>query len=170
MSALGAVGYTLINNEAYKIGPCGKYGSSLTCVDADGVSLVSSISIWWMAIPFSLGGISELFVNVPAYGLAYSRAPTNMRSLVTALNLFSTGIAYAIGLAFSGLITDPYLTWIFGAPAIIGFLASGLFWYLFHHIDEEEYQLSRNDGYEQQFPSESSIEGRDDKVSPKEKV
>lgn len=56
------------------------------------------------------GGISELFVNVPAYGIAYSRAPKNMKGLVTALNLFSTGIAYALGLAFGGLITDPYLT------------------------------------------------------------
>lgn len=112
-----------------------------------------------MAIPYALGGISELFVNVPAYGLAYSRAPKNMRSLVTALNLFSTGIAYALGLAFAGIIKDPFLTWDLGAPAIIGFVASGVFYYLFRHIDAEEYVLSTNDDYHLQHQSDSSIAG-----------
>lgn len=111
-----------------------------------------------MAIPYALGGISELFVNVPAYGLAYSRAPKNMRSLVTALNLFSTGIAYALGLAFAGLIKDPYITWDLGAPAIIGFVATAVFWWLFKHIDKEEYVLSTNDDYHIHHQSGSSID------------
>ena len=72
---------------------------------------MSPISLWWMAIPFSLGGLSEIFVNVPAYAIAYSRAPPNMRGLVSAINLFSTAINYAIGLAFTKLVRDPYLTW-----------------------------------------------------------
>ncbi|KAL5318999.1 hypothetical protein ACEPPN_014067 [Leptodophora sp. 'Broadleaf-Isolate-01'] len=159
LSAVGAVGYTVLNYYAYKIGPCGHYGSSKSCVDADGNSLVANISVWWMAIPYALGGISELFVNVPAYGLAYSRAPKNMRSLVTALNLFSTGIAYALGLAFAGIIKDPFLTWDLGAPAIIGFVAAALFYYLFRHIDDEEYVLSTNDDYHLQHQSDSSIAG-----------
>ncbi|PBP15489.1 peptide transporter [Diplocarpon rosae] len=147
LSSIGGVAYTLLNYYAYKEGPCGHYGTSATCVDAEGNSLVAPITIWYMAIPFALGGISELFVNVPAYGIAYSRAPKNMRGLVTALNLFSTGIAYALGLAFAGMIKDPYLTWDFGGPAIVGFVATVTFWFLFKHIDEEEYTLSTNDDY-----------------------
>jgi dipeptide/tripeptide permease len=142
LSALGGVGYTLLNYYAYKLGPCGKYGSSSSCVDADDVSLVAPISIWWLAIPFCVGGISELFVNVPAYGIAYSRAPPNMRGLVSALNLFNTGIAYALGLAFAGIVRDPFLTWVFGGPAIIGFATAALFYYLFRHIDKEEYSVT----------------------------
>ena len=46
MSTVGGLGYTLINYYAYKEGPCGKYGSSNTCVDENGVSLVAPISIW----------------------------------------------------------------------------------------------------------------------------
>jgi len=145
LSAVGAIGYTLLNYYAYKLGPCGKHGSSASCVDADGISYVAPISIWWLALPFCIGGISELFVNVPAYGIAYSRAPKNMRGLVSALNLFNTGVAYALGLIFSGLVADPYLTWVFGAPSIIGFVMAGLFYYLFRHIDQEEYSLSAND-------------------------
>jgi dipeptide/tripeptide permease len=161
LSAVGGIGYTVLNYYAYKLGPCGDHGSSASCVGADGVSLVAPISIWWLALPFSIGGISELFVNVPAYGIAYSRAPKNMRGLVTALNLFNTGIAYALGLAFAGLVTDPYLTWVFGAPTIIGFVSSALFWYLFNHIDKEEYLLSTNDDYHLEHQSNSSIAGEE---------
>jgi len=157
LSSVGGIGYTVLNYYAYKLGPCGDHGSSSSCVDANGVSLVSSISIWWVAIPYALGGISELFVTVPAYGIAYSRAPKNMRGLVSALNLFSTGIAYALGLAFAGLVTDPYITWVFGGPTIVGFVATGLFWYLFKHIDQEEFVLSKNDDYHVEHESNHSL-------------
>ncbi|AEO61298.1 general substrate transporter [Thermothelomyces thermophilus ATCC 42464] len=140
MSTLGGVGYTLLNHFAYQKSPCGEYGSS-DCRIGTGVA---PISIWWMAIPFAIGGISELFVNVPAYGIAYSRAPVNMRGLVSALNLFNTAVAYAIGLACSSVITDPYLTWDFGGTAIAGGILTVLFYFTFRHIDDEEYVLSKN--------------------------
>ena len=100
-----------------------------------------------MAIPYALGGISELFVNVPAYGIAYSRAPVNMRGLVSALNLFNTAVAYLIGLACSSVVTDPYLTWDFGGPAIAGGVMTVIFYLTFRHIDKEEYQISTNEDY-----------------------
>jgi len=145
MATAGGAGYTILNYYAYKKGPCGKFGSSPTCVDAAGNALVSDISVWWMGIPYAIGGLSELFVNVPAYGLAYSRSPPNMRGLVSALNLFSTAISYALGLAFSALIKDPYFTWIFGGPTIIGLVASVAFWFIYRDIDKEEYKLSQSD-------------------------
>ncbi len=148
MSTCSGIAYTVLNYYAYKLGPCGKFGSSATCVDADGVSRVSSISIWWMAIPFAIGGISELFVNVPAYGIAYARAPANMRSLVSAINLFMSAIAYALGLVFAGLIKDPYLTWDFGGPAIVGFVTAIIFWFVYQDLDNEEYELTENVDYE----------------------
>jgi len=147
MATAAGAGYALINWKAYQIGPCGDYGTSLTCVDANGVSLVSSISVWWLAVPYSLGGISELFVNVPAYGIAYSRAPKNMRGLLSALNLFSQAIAYAVGLATAAVVRDPFLTWDFGAPAIIGLVSAAFFWWMYRDIDKEEYKLSTNDDY-----------------------
>ncbi|GAM89072.1 hypothetical protein ANO11243_071070 [Dothideomycetidae sp. 11243] len=143
ISSIGGAGYAILNAYAYKLGPCGHYGSSPTCVDADGNQLVAPISLWWAAIPYALGGFSELFVNVPAYGLAYSRAPPNMRGLVSAINLLSTGAAYAIGLACSSVIVDPYLTWDFGGPAIAGGILTVVFYFMFRHIDKEEYTLSQ---------------------------
>jgi len=140
MSTIGGVGYTILNKYAYEQSPCGEFGSS-DCTIGTGVA---PISIWWMAIPYAIGGISELFVNVPAYGIAYSRAPVNMRGLVSAINLFNTAVAYAIGLACSAVVTDPYLTWDFGGPAIAGGILTVVFWFTFRHIDKEEYVLSQN--------------------------
>ncbi|KAK4221775.1 general substrate transporter [Podospora fimiseda] len=139
MSSLGGAGYAILNSYAYKLSPCGKYGSS----DCEIGTGVAPISIWWLAIPFAIGGISELFVNVPAYGLAYSRAPVNMRGLVSALNLLNTAVAYAIGLACSSIVTDPHLTWDFGGPAIAGGVLTVIFYFLFRHIDREEYVLAQ---------------------------
>lgn len=134
MSACGGVGYTVLNYYAYKLSPCGNQGSN-DCQIGTGVA---PITIWWMAIPYSLGGFSEIFVNVPAYGIAYSRAPVSMRGLVSAINLFNTGVAYAIGLACSAVIRDPYLTWDFGGPAIVGFVTAIVFYFTFRHINKEE--------------------------------
>lgn len=167
LAAIGGTGYTVLNYYAYKKGPCGKYGSSITCVDADGVSLFAPITIWWIAIPYAIGGFSELFINVPAYGIAYSRAPVNMRGLVSALNLLTQGVTYAFGLAFSALIRDPYLTWVFGGPAIIGYVSAVAFWLLFNHIDKEEYMLSKNDDRIQ--PETSSTASLEHSGSEKEK-
>ncbi|KAI5362000.1 Putative proton-dependent oligopeptide transporter family, MFS transporter superfamily [Septoria linicola] len=138
MSAVGGAGYAILNYYAYQQSPCGNYGSD-DCTIGTGVA---PITIWWMAIPYGLGGISEVFVNVPAYGIAYSRAPVNMRGLVSAINLLNTGFAYAIGLACSSIIRDPYLTWDFGGPAIVGAVVAILFYFLFKHIDKEEYTLN----------------------------
>jgi dipeptide/tripeptide permease len=110
ISTIGGLAYTIINYYGYKTSPCGNQGTN-DCNDPKGDALVSTVSLWWQVVPYALGGLSELFVNVPAYGLAYSRAPKNMRGLVASINLFSAGLANAIGLACSKVVTDPYLTW-----------------------------------------------------------
>lgn len=55
-----------------------------------------------------------------AYGIAYSRAPVDMRGLVSAVNLFNTGFAYIINLAATAAIQDPHLVWDFAATSILG--------------------------------------------------
>ncbi|KAL7918327.1 hypothetical protein ACQKWADRAFT_316602 [Trichoderma austrokoningii] len=140
LSTLAGIGYAVLTYKAYQTSPCGWYGSSdPRCVDN---GLVSPISLWWEAIPYALGGFSELFINVPAYGIAYSRAPANMRGLVSAINLFNTGFAYIINLATTAAIVDPYLVWDFGGPAILGGVVTVGFWFIFRHIDKEEFVLS----------------------------
>lgn len=62
-----------------------------------------------------------------AYGIAYSRAPINMRGLVSAINLFNTAIAYIVNLACSSAVVDPHLIWDFGGPTIVGAVVTVVF-------------------------------------------
>lgn len=131
IATLGGIGYTILTWKAYELNPCGYYGSTdPVCVDG---GLVSDISLWWAAIPYALGGFSELFINVPAYGIAYSRAPVNMRGVVSAINLFSTGVAYIINLIATPALTDPHLIWDFAVIAVLGAFTTVFFVSQGHH-------------------------------------
>jgi hypothetical protein len=50
-----------------------------------------------------------------------------MRGLVSALNLFNTGVAYIVNTAASAAIGDPHLIWDFGGPAILGGIVTVVF-------------------------------------------
>jgi hypothetical protein len=51
ISSIGGIGYTVLNYYAYKLGPCGKWGSSDTCVDENGNTRVAPITIWVRLAP-----------------------------------------------------------------------------------------------------------------------
>jgi len=63
----------------------------------------------WFYMLINIGGFCEILVNVTAYGIAYSRAPKNMRGLVSTINCFMSAIQYAINLATAPAIQDPYI-------------------------------------------------------------
>lgn len=50
-----------------------------------------------------------------------------MRGLVSALNLFNTGVAYIVNTAASAAIADPHLVWDFGGPTILGGIVTVVF-------------------------------------------
>lgn len=142
IATCAGAGYAVLCYKAYETNPCGWYGSSDPKCTVDG--LVSPISLWWEAIPYALGGMSELFINVPAYGIAYSRAPVNMRGLMSAINLATFAVAQIVNLAATAAIRDPHLVWDNGAIAIVGAITTVFFYFNFRHIDKEEYVLSTN--------------------------
>jgi len=45
---------------------------------------------------------------------------------------------------FADVVVDPHLTWSFGGVAIVGVVTTVIFYWLFRHIDKEEYVLSTN--------------------------
>lgn len=136
ISAIGASSYAVIQYKIYETSPCG-YAAS-TCEEGD---LVSPLSLWLYAIPTAVTACSEVFINVTAYGLAYSRAPEHMKGFVMSLSLFMTAISTAISLATANAIQDPYLIWCFAVPSVIGFLVAPVFYWLFRHLDDEDFFL-----------------------------
>jgi dipeptide/tripeptide permease len=67
IAGIGASSYAIIQHFIYRTSPCGNQAS--TCEVGTGVSY---ISLWLYAISTAVTACSEVFINVTAYGLAYS--------------------------------------------------------------------------------------------------
>ncbi|KAH6652522.1 POT family protein [Truncatella angustata] len=132
-SVIGAV----LQYRVYETSPCGYYAS-----DCDGVS---PISIWWQVPNVALGAMSEVFVNVTSYELAYARAPEHMRSTVVALFLFMTALSSALGEILIPAIADPTLVWAWAAPAIALFVQTIIFWWRHRNVNDDVFMTHAED-------------------------
>jgi POT family proton-dependent oligopeptide transporter len=79
--------------------------------------------------------IGELFVNVTAYELAYTRSPARMKGFVYSFTLFNQAISAAVMLALAGVIRDPWLVWPWTAMACITFCVAWVFPTRFKHLN-----------------------------------
>ncbi|TVY32726.1 Peptide transporter [Lachnellula occidentalis] len=140
IASTGAISYAVIQQYIYNTSPCG-YSAS-TCDVGDGVS---HLSLWLTAIPTGVTACCEVFIYPTAYGIAYSRSPPHMRGFVMALSLSVTAISAAISLATADALQDPYLVWAFAVPAIIGFVAAFVFYWLFRDLDNEHFFVHIDD-------------------------
>ncbi|KAI9043442.1 putative MFS peptide transporter [Aspergillus affinis] len=151
----GLIG-AIVQWRVYKTSPCGYQAS--TCDD------VSPLSIWWQIPNTILGAFSECLCNVTAYELAYARSPPSMRGLVMAIFLFMNALSSAFGEILIPVTQDPYLIWIWGAPAVALALQTIVFWFRFKHLNDDEYMIDEKN-YEQDDTAAIVNETRDEKRS-----
>ncbi|KAI1388541.1 PTR2-domain-containing protein [Hypoxylon trugodes] len=144
----GVIG-AVVQYRVYETSPCGYYASD--CDD------VSPISIWWQVPNVALGAISEIFVNVTSYELAYARAPENMRATVVALFLFMTALSSALGEILIPAITDPTLIWAWAAPAIALFVQTIIFWWRHRNVNDDVF-MTYDEDYQQPSTENEKIE------------
>ncbi|KAK4185676.1 putative peptide transporter ptr2 protein [Podospora australis] len=142
LCTVGSIGFSVLQYYVYQTSPCGYNATTCAEIVPEGENSLSSVSYSWYAVPIILTAISEIFVNVTAYGIAYTRSPKNMKGLVSSINLFMTAISAAIGLATAPAISDPYLIWAFAGPTIAGGVMTVIFWFTFKHIDKEEFVIN----------------------------
>ncbi|KAG9959601.1 peptide transport protein PTR2, partial [Aureobasidium melanogenum] len=86
------------------------------------ISAPNSIHVWVQAPAYVLVAFSEAFVIITGLELAYTKAPTSLRSLVSALFWLTIGIAAAICIALAPVSQDPYLVWMYASLGIVGFV------------------------------------------------
>ncbi|KAI4864552.1 POT family protein [Hypoxylon rubiginosum] len=144
----GVIG-AIVQYYVYETSPCGYYAS--TCDD------VSPISIWWQIPNVALGAMSEIFVNVTSYELAYARAPEHMKATVVALFLFMTALSSALGEILIPAIADPTLVWAWAAPAIALFVQTVIFWWRHRNVNDDAFMTYAED-FEQLNHENESIE------------
>jgi dipeptide/tripeptide permease len=131
LATISGLAGALVQWRVYALSPCGSQAS--TC------DQVAQISIWWQLPNTILGALSECFCNVTAYELAYARAPHGMKGLVVAFFLFMNALSSAIGEILLPATADPWLVWIWGAPAVALALQTIVFWFRFKHLNNESW-------------------------------
>ncbi|KAJ5366855.1 hypothetical protein N7541_000796, partial [Penicillium brevicompactum] len=129
LATLAGLAGALVQWRVYATSPCGSLAS--TC------DTVAPISIWWQLPNTILSALSECFCNVTAYELAYARSPDGMKGVVVAFFLFMNALSSAIGEIMLPATTDPWLVWVWGAPAVALALQSIVFWFRFKHLNHE---------------------------------
>ncbi|KAF5336761.1 hypothetical protein D9758_016383 [Tetrapyrgos nigripes] len=130
----------VVQHYIYKTNPCGY--SAATCEDADGNALVSPLNVWIQTGSYVLIAFSEIFASITGLEYAFTKAPTNMRSLVMACFLFTSALASAIGEAFVSLSTDPLLVWNYGTMGVLSFIGGIGFWISVRKLDQREDELN----------------------------
>ncbi|EFQ32895.1 POT family protein [Colletotrichum graminicola] len=149
LATISSVIGALVQWRVYETSPCG-YSAS----NCDGVS---PLSIWWQIPNVALGAMSEIFINVTAYELAYARAPEHMRSTVVALFLFMTALSSALGQILLPAIADPTLIWAWAAPGIALFFQTIVFWVRHRNINDDVFMTYKED-YESTNAGEKVVE------------
>jgi POT family proton-dependent oligopeptide transporter len=141
MASAAMVAACVTQHYIYKLSPCGY--EAATCRDADDNVLFAEINVWVQAVPYVLVGISEIFTSITGLEYAFSKAPTNMRSFVMAINLLMNAFSSAIAQALVSLANDPLLVWNYGVVAVIAFVGGVLFWICFAKLDRDEDKWNR---------------------------
>lgn len=133
LASLAMVGATVIQYYIYKLGACGKYMNSKKCKNNP-----APINVWVQTVPYVFIGFSEIFTSVTGLEYAFTKAPKNMRSLVTSYWHFMSAFSNALGQALVSLSDDPLLVWNYGVVAVLAFLGGVLFWFHQRPTDKKE--------------------------------
>lgn len=139
-AAASMIWAAVVQYYIYKTDPCGHYAG--TCVDANQNPLVSPLNVWIQSGSYVLIAFSEIFASITGLEYAFTKAPTNMRSLVMSVFLFASAASAAIGEAFVSLSLDPLLVWNYAISAILAGVGGLLFWIVVRKLDKEEDKLN----------------------------
>jgi POT family proton-dependent oligopeptide transporter len=134
LASMAMVSATVIQYYIYEEGPCGKYMNEC--------ETPAPINVWVQSVPYILVGFSEIFTSITGLEFAFTKAPKNMRSLVTSYWHFMSAFSNAIGQALVSLAEDPLLVWNYGVVAILAFIGGILFWFHQRKTDAQEDKLN----------------------------
>jgi POT family proton-dependent oligopeptide transporter len=137
LASFSMVAAAVTQHYIYKLGPCGKYANECASDNQP-----APINVWVQSVPYVLIGFSEIFTSITGLEYAFTKAPKNMRSLVTSYWHFMSAFSNAIGQAFTSLSEDPLLVWNYGVIAVLAALGGVLFWFHQRPTDKREDALN----------------------------
>lgn len=146
----------VLQHYIYLAGPC--YDQPLCDLSVvDGVNIGNDIHIAIQTPAYMLIGISEIFASVTGLEYAYMKAPPSMKSFVQAMFLLTNAFGYAIGEAFTPLVGDPKVMWLFTGLCVGSFCVGIIFWVLYHHLDAQEDEMNTLDAKHDELESKKIL-------------
>lgn len=140
IAASAMISAAVTQHYIYQMSPCGT--SANGCKDAEGRTLYADISVWVQILPYGLIGFSEIMASVTSLEYAFTKAPANMKSTVTAVSLFMNAFSSALAQALVYLSEDPLLVWNYSVVAILAASGGILFWITNRRLDAREDELN----------------------------
>ncbi|KAK2059083.1 POT family protein [Colletotrichum caudatum] len=138
-ATLSMVVAAVIQHFIYRRAPCGHSAGDADCIRENGPP---EMTVWAQTPCYVLIALSEIFASITGLEYAFTKAPRNMRGLVTGAFLFVHAFSSAIGQAFVGLAADPLLVWLYTCIAVISCLGGVGFWTTFRKLDKDEDALN----------------------------
>lgn len=129
----------IIQHFIYQRSPCGYNASDMDCVAENGKP---DMSVFIQTPAYVLIALSEVMASITGLEYAFTKAPENMRGLVTGVFFFVLAFSSALAKAFVGLATDPLLVWLYTTVAIISGAGGIGFWFCFFKADKDEDALN----------------------------
>lgn len=86
--------------------------------------------------------LSEIFASITGLEVAYSKAPTEMKSFVMSIFLLTNAFGSALGIALSPTAVDPKLVWMYAGLAIATAISGVIFWFLYRGLNAVEDELN----------------------------
>lgn len=124
LGSLSMVVAAIIQHYIYMMSPCREangYGFVKGCDEPP------NLTVWVQTPAYVLIALSEIGASITGLEYAFTKAPKNMRGMVTSIFWFSQAASAAISQGFVGLSRDPLLVWLYTTVAVIAFIVS-LIW------------------------------------------
>ncbi|RMZ90734.1 hypothetical protein DV736_g2033, partial [Chaetothyriales sp. CBS 134916] len=142
LASTSMIAATVTQYYIYHLSVCGTHASGTLPGTEDEPCPAAPINVWVQTLPYVLIGFSEVLANVTSLEYAFTKAPTNMRSLVMSINLLQNAFSSAISQALVSLSADPLLVWNYGVVTVLAAIGGVCFWFTFRHLDKEEDKLN----------------------------
>ncbi|KAJ2832966.1 hypothetical protein GGI24_001025 [Coemansia furcata] len=99
------------------------------------VGASNDISVWFQIVPYAAVAISEIFASVTGLEFAFSQAPGELKSVLTAVYLFTNCGGALIGMILAIWGGDPQVLYVFAAETAVLGVMSFVFYFCFRHYD-----------------------------------
>lgn len=100
--------------------------------DEASVKLRNDVELWWQIPPYILIGMSEVFVTITGYEIAYRETSVaEMKNMMMGFFLLTPSGGTILGLIVSIWSHDPNFVWVFGVQATLFGLVMITFWYFY---------------------------------------